>query len=169
MLQVRRTEPLRSRLPGAGDEVLCLRQARPHFPRLHRSQRRPPQHGRQDLLPVRRGRTHLARLRQQARSPRRDAARGRRSRRSGHAPPACCPSRAGFLSVVRLPHSGESVKFGFTFFGNTWLSVHIPSPWSIPTLNTGSGRYDIGFLPTAFSVLARITIGFMFTLVWATR
>ncbi|KAH6690297.1 hypothetical protein F5X68DRAFT_68773 [Plectosphaerella plurivora] len=62
LLQVRRPQPLCPRLPGPGHEVLRLRQAWSHLPRLHRSQRRSSQHRRQDLLPVRRGRSHLARL-----------------------------------------------------------------------------------------------------------
>ncbi|KAK0615212.1 hypothetical protein B0T17DRAFT_380812 [Bombardia bombarda] len=62
LLQVRWTQPLRPRLPGSVNEVLCLRQAWTHLARLHRSERRPSQHCRQVLLRMRRGRTYLSRL-----------------------------------------------------------------------------------------------------------
>jgi len=74
MLQMRRAKSLRTRLPGSGHEMLCLREAGTfesglqsmtltlpgsHLSRLHCPERRPTQCCRKDLLQVWPARAHL--------------------------------------------------------------------------------------------------------------
>jgi hypothetical protein len=122
VLVVRWSQPLRTRLSGAGDEVLRLRQAGeymatnsksltdvstgPHQQGLYKPQRRPSERCRwQDVLPLRRGRAHLEGLRP-SRGQWRGCSRSCGCRRTG------CPYHRGSISDHKRIYHDAAISIG---------------------------------------------------------